>query len=94
MEVQESQRSGQDGNAGQSSKRPSVRRLFVERMKREGREKAWYATLHRVMQESGKRYGQAVWPAMKLMGYAGPKREHELHEQFLREAQKTKLQRQ
>jgi hypothetical protein len=32
------------------AKRPTIRKLFVERMKREGRDKEWYATVKQVMQ--------------------------------------------
>jgi hypothetical protein len=75
-------------------KQPTVRALFAERMKRDGRTKEWYATVKQVMRETGKRYGPASWEAMRRMGYEGPKRERQLHEEFLQEGHKTSLQRQ
>jgi hypothetical protein len=63
-------------------------------MRREGRGKEWAATVRQVTRETGKKYGQASWEAMRRMGYEGPKRERQLHEEFLRDGQRTKLQQQ
>jgi len=76
------------------AKRPTVRKLFVERMRREGRGEEWTATLKQVMNETGKKYGQTVGEAMRRMGYEGPERERQLHREFLENGEKTKLQRQ
>jgi hypothetical protein len=75
-------------------KRHSVRKLFVERMKREGRGQEWRTVIKQVMQDTGKRYSQAIWEAMRKMGYIGPEKEHQLHDEFQAKGQKTKLQRQ
>ena len=48
-----------------AGKRPSVRKLFVERMKREGKGKEWNTVIKQVMENTGKRYGQAIWEAMQ-----------------------------
>ena len=77
-----------------AAKRSSVRRLFVERMKREGRGKEWSTVIKQVMKDTGKRYSQAIWEAMRKMGYMGPEKEHQLHAEFQANGQKTKLQRQ
>ena len=76
------------------AKRPSVRKLFVERMKREGRGNEWSTVIKQVMENTGKRYGQAIWEAMRKMGYIGPEKEHQLHEEFQANGQKSNLQRQ
>jgi hypothetical protein len=76
------------------AKLPTVRALFVERMKREGREKVWYTTVKQVMQETGKKYGQVAWEAMRRMGYEGPDKERQLYQEYLEDGEKSKLQRQ
>jgi hypothetical protein len=82
------------GNMGKEVKRQSVRKLFVERMKREGRGKEWFSTVKQVSKETGQRYGQAAWEAMRRLGYTGPEKERQLHQVFLENEDKTKLQRQ
>ena len=69
----------------QQEKPDTVRRIFVERMKREGRAAEWFATIKQVMMETGKRFGPACPEAMKRMGYEGPKREWEIHEKYVAE---------
>jgi hypothetical protein len=58
-------------------KKKDVRTLFVERMKREGREKEWLAAIRGVRERTGKKHGQCVFEAMKLLGYEGPEKERE-----------------
>lgn len=59
-------------------KKPDVRTLFVERMKREGREKEWLAKVREIQAEKGVKWGQATHPAMIALGYEGPEKEREL----------------
>ena len=77
-----------------TEKQSSVRKLFVERMRREGREQEWHTTVKAVMEETGKRFGQAAWEAMRRMGYEGPEKERQLHQEFLKKGQKSKLRQQ
>jgi hypothetical protein len=59
------------------------RALFVERMKREGREKEWFETVKRLQEETKKGFSPAANEAMRLMGYESPDKERELHAQHL-----------
>ena len=51
-------------------------------------------TLKQVTQETGKKYGQVAWEAMRRMGYEGPAKERQLYQEYLEDGEKTKLQRQ
>ena len=75
------------------AKEPTARQLFVERMKREGREAEWHATLKKVMDETGKKFGQAAPQAMREMGYEGPKEERKLYDEHLANLHKTSAER-
>jgi hypothetical protein len=66
-----------------SGSEPSIPKLFVDRMQREGRIDVWRETLATVQAETGLKYGQAKWIAMKRMGYEGPKQERALHAAWL-----------
>lgn len=61
-----------------SERRKDVRKLFIERMRREGREKEWNETVKRHQGESEKFGSQATWAAMKELGYQGPDHERKL----------------
>ena len=63
-------------------KKPDVRTLFRERMKREGRTKEWNETIRAVQAETGKQFGRIVYDVMKRMGYEGPEKERELAAAF------------
>lgn len=62
----------------------TVRKLFVERMKRDGRGDEWHAVVKKLMADTGKQFGSVVWEAMRQMGYEGPDRERELHAEHLK----------
>jgi hypothetical protein len=83
-----------DSISRKEAKRLTIRKLFVERMKREGRDKEWYSILKQVKQETGKKYGQVAWEAMRRMGYEGPDKERQLYQEYIEHGEKTKLQRQ
>lgn len=68
-------------------KRETVRKIFVERMKREGRSEEWYRLLKEVMTAEGCRYNVASHKVMALMGYEGPKKEWEIHAAWVAEEQ-------
>lgn len=72
-----------------AEKKDSVQKLFIQRMKREGREQEWFTVLRRVQDVTGKSYGQAIWPAMKELGYTDPKLERELHAKYLKNIHRT-----
>lgn len=61
-----------------TEKKAGPRKLFLQRMKREGREKDWFATLKRVMAETGKQFTPASWVAMREMGYVDAATERKL----------------
>jgi hypothetical protein len=63
-------------------KRPDVRRLFQERMERDGRGDEWRETVRSLMASTGKSFGQVRWEAMKKMGYTDPKLEHQYHADY------------
>lgn len=68
--------------AGKPSKM-TVRRMFVDRMGREGRGKEFAEAVKKVMQETGSRYSPAAWEAMRRLGYAGPEKEKALYHAHL-----------
>lgn len=72
-----------------NQKAPTPRSLFVERMRREGREKEWFETVKKVMTDENKRWGQAAPVAMKLMGYETPDKERQLHAEYQKTAHLT-----
>jgi hypothetical protein len=63
-------------------KEPTVRAMFVERMKRDGRDKEWYAKVKEVRAATGKPFNAAAWQAMKEMGYEGPEKEKALYREY------------
>ena len=71
------------------AKKMDVRAKFQERMKREGREAEWLAVMKSVRTETGLKFGQAIWEAMKRMGYQGADVENRLYNEYL-DAQKAK----
>lgn len=91
-EIQASQPSqvsqpNQASNQPEKPKKDTVRKIFVERMNREGRGKEWFATVKAVMAETGAKYHAASYEAMARMGYEGPKREWEIHAKYVEEEQ-------
>src|SRR6185312_12435944 len=65
------------------SKKPTVRTMFIERMKREGREPEWFATVKQLMAETGKGFWTVSWDAMRKMGYTTPAEEKRLNTEYL-----------
>lgn len=58
-------------------------RMFLERMRRAGREKEWYVRVKQVMADQNIRYGAAQPIAMKQMGFENWEAEVKLHEEYL-----------
>ncbi|HLA83508.1 MAG TPA: hypothetical protein VJL29_01835 [Thermoguttaceae bacterium] len=95
MDARKNRRSSQGRTSKKkAAKPPSIRKLFVERMRREGREAEWRAVLRSVMEETGRRFAQASGEAMRRMGYEGPQRERELYAKHLAAEGRSKLRRQ
>lgn len=69
--------------AANDLKPPTVAKLFVDRLTREGRAKEWQETLATVQRETGKRFSQAKPEAMRRCGYKGPDHERGLHDAWL-----------
>lgn len=61
----------------------NARGLFFQRLKREGRFKAFQQAHSRIIEETGKTRFQTMQRAMVEFGYEGPKREHELYEEYV-----------
>lgn len=61
---------------------PSIRELFVERMKREGREAEWHEKVKSKQTETGKGFSAASWVVMREMGYTLPEVERALHAEY------------
>lgn len=59
-------------------KKKAVQTLFRERMYREGKKQEWHETIRKIQAESGKKFGQCVFDAMRALGYQGPKEEREI----------------
>ena len=78
-----------DMTSPKKPKRLTIQKKFVERMDREGRGADWRTLVKRLMQETGKRYGQVIWDAMREMGYSSAKEENRLYKEFL-ESEKSK----
>lgn len=72
-------------------KKPTVRQAFVERLKREGREKEWLATVHKVMEETGRGFWASSWDAMRRLGYTTAENEWQLYREALAKEGQTKL---
>jgi hypothetical protein len=53
--------------------------MFVERLRREGREADWYRTVKDVCAELNVRFGQGSGEAMRRLGYEGPEKEKALY---------------
>jgi len=70
----------------------SVRLLFSERMKRDGRYKEFVDRVEKRMEEESKTWTGAVWPVMREMGYEGPNQERALYQKLLEASHKTALQ--
>lgn len=64
-------------------KKPSVIKLFEDRLRQDGRFTAFQGCLKRIMQEQGLTFGPARWQAMKEFGYEGPKVERKKYEEML-----------
>lgn len=62
-------------------------------MKREGRQKEFFATLKRIKTETGKSHGTAIWAAMKELGYENADRERALEREYLDNLHKSAEQR-
>lgn len=65
-----------------------IRKIFRRRMEREGRVKEYEAKIKEIQALTGKGFGQSQFPAMKHLGYQGPKEERELHEAWLQEEER------
>lgn len=70
--------------------------MFVERMRREGREQEWYSTVKAVRADREARgdsagFSQSTWEAMRKLGYEGPKQERALYEEYLKREAMGKL---
>jgi len=59
-------------------KPPSVKRMFVERMRREGREPEWFARGKAAVEETGKHFSHIIFTVMRDMGYESVQKEREL----------------
>lgn len=68
----------QVANAAGGTKPPSITTLFVDRMKREGRFEEWQEGLAKVQAETGQKFSQARWAAMRACGYTSPEEERRL----------------
>lgn len=62
-------------NAENTQKPPTPRKLFGERLEREGRKQEWFRRIKEIQQETGKDWKNSSWVAMREMGYKGPKDE-------------------
>lgn len=67
----------------QKEKRKTGRYLFLERLKREGREHEWYDRLRRVQEETGKQFNAASVQVMKELGYISREDEQEKEDRRL-----------
>ena len=68
-----------------ADKPKSPRCLFIDRMKRDGREKEWFTKLRAVRKEFPDKYfNECSHLVMKEMGYKGPKEERKINEPYLR----------
>lgn len=74
--------------SGKDIDKASGRFLFVERLKREGREKEWFDTLRRIKDEEGLLFGQASPKAMRELGYESVEKERNMEKFRLRNLHK------
>lgn len=65
--------------AKEKEKLPSARVMFVERLRREGREAEWYRMVKDVCAELNVRFSQGSGEAMRRLGYEGPEKEKALY---------------
>jgi hypothetical protein len=70
----------------------SVRKLFGQRMEREGRYQEWVDRTKKLSLETNRGFSPCSWDAMREMGYEGPVKERALHEAFLSIEGQTKVQ--
>jgi hypothetical protein len=61
----------------------SIKRLFAERMRREGKDREWKACIKKIQTEQNLQYSQAYVKAMPLMGYEGPERERQHEREWI-----------
>lgn len=61
-------------------RRTDVRKLFFERMKREGRVKEYQAKIKELQAQTGQKFGRVQYDAMKACGYTTPDEERALAE--------------
>lgn len=73
----------------ETEKEPTCRQLFVERMKRSGREKEWYDRIREAQEKTGKTFNQVAGSVMKDMGYEGPVKERGIHLEYMRTRHKS-----
>ena len=74
-------------------KKATPRKLFVERMRRQGRGKEWDMSIKQVMAEESLSYNQAAPIVMKAMGYEGPSSERAIHAEYEANIHKTAMER-
>ncbi len=74
------------------SDKESPRKLFVERMKREGREQEWHERVRETIASTGKQFGAISYAVMREMGYVSPEKEREIHADYLANIHKTAAQ--
>jgi predicted alpha-1,6-mannanase (GH76 family) len=72
-----------DAPSPEQVKMKSGRRLFLERMRRDGRWREWQQKIKAKMAEMGKGFSVASWPTMREMGYVNSKTERELEAAYL-----------
>lgn len=65
-----------------SEKQPSVKKLFVERLTREGRRDEWRQAVRDAQRETGLQYGAAAWTAMRRLGYLDADNERALYAEW------------
>ena len=70
-------------------KRPTTRRLFADRMVREGRKEELLALSKKLREEKGLPSAAASWSAMRIMGYVDAETERIIHERHEREQRAT-----
>jgi hypothetical protein len=74
-----------------SKKPPTIKKMFADRMRREGKEKEFKANIRNKMAEEDSYWSHAQWKVMREMGYLA-KDERKFYEEHLANEGKTKAQ--